>query len=73
MNQEQFMMEVFRDNDTVTVSAKELQKILIDKETLLRRIDSIATKNKRLAIYIEDLELKIEKLQDTHITLDLKV
>ena len=73
MNMATFKSEYLKEEDTVTVSARELQNLLIKYDSLERKVDSILNKNKRLAIYIEDLELQIEKLQNTHITLDLKV
>jgi len=73
MNMATFKSEYLKEEDTVTVSARELQNLLIKYDSLERKVDSVLNKNKRLAIYIEDLELQIEKLQNTHITLDLKV
>jgi len=73
MNMNTFKSEYLKEEDTVTVSARELQNLLIKYDSLERKVDSVLNKNKRLAIHIEDLELQIEKLQNTHITLDLKV
>jgi len=71
MNQSQFLAEVFRDTDTVTVSAKELQNILIDKASIERQLSSKDNEIERLTAALYARALEIEQLSNRHITLDL--
>ena len=73
MDMNTFKDAILSSDNIVTVNARDMQLLLVKYDTLQRKVKSITDKNERLATYIEDLEFKIEKLQDTRITLDLKL
>ena len=75
MNTEQFMIDYFKDTDTVTVSANELQQILRDKAKLQRNLEKSEKHRQYIADKVRTLErqlLSMECLRPVHVKLDVK-
>lgn len=69
---EQLKRDFFNEDDTVTVSARELQNFIIEKDNAIRELKS---KIERLDIanYIYESKLKkLESNKDSNFVLDLK-
>jgi len=73
MNMETFKAEYLKEEDTVTVSARELQNLLIKYDSLQRQVDKKQKVIDNMMGINERLNEKLEECENTHITLDLKV
>ena len=73
MNMNTFKSEYLKEEDTVTVSARELQNLLIKYDSLERKADKKQKIINNMMGVNERLKEQLEKCNNTHITLDLKV
>lgn len=70
---ETFKSEYLKEADTVTVSARELQAMLIAYDELKRINKLLNKRNNELVVNAKCLLDSLEKCRNTHINLDLKV
>jgi len=73
MNMETFKSEYLKEEDTVTVSAREFQAMLINYDELKRINKLLNKRNNELVVNAKYLSDSLEKCRNTHINLDLKV
>ena len=73
MTMDCFKKEIFKEDDTVTVSARELQAMLTNYDELKRMNKLLNERNNELVVNAKYLSDALEKCRNTHINLDLKV